>query len=47
MQFDDPVGGGPSTAWLHYTYTLDAVGNITQIHDANDATFNRDFATTI
>jgi RHS repeat-associated protein len=35
---------GPSGAIADYTYTEDAVGNITSIHDMLDPTYNRDFA---
>lgn len=33
----------PSSTLAEYDYVNDAVGNITQIHDAVDATYNRDF----
>jgi len=35
---------GPSGMIAGYTYAEDAAGNITQIHDAVDSTYNRDFA---
>jgi RHS repeat-associated protein len=34
---------GPSGTIAQYTYGKDNVGNITQIHDATDARYNRDF----
>jgi RHS repeat-associated protein len=35
---------GPSGMIADYTYAEDAAGNITQLHDATDARYNRDFA---
>ncbi|MBV8518134.1 MAG: RHS repeat protein [Acidobacteria bacterium] len=35
---------GPSGTIADYTYAEDAVGNITEIHDATDAAYDRDFA---
>jgi RHS repeat-associated protein len=34
---------GPSGTMADYAYAEDPLGNITQIHDATDATYNRDF----
>ncbi|MCU1348637.1 MAG: repeat protein, partial [Acidobacteria bacterium] len=49
MQYDAryrPLGNklvGPAGTIADYTYAEDAAGNITQLHDAVDATWNRDF----
>jgi RHS repeat-associated protein len=35
---------GPEGTIAHYTYATNAAGDITQIHDASSAAYNRDFA---
>lgn len=40
---ENKLAKGPTTL-ADYTYAEDSLGNITQIHDAVTATFNRDFA---